>query len=585
MSIRESEPREARTRVNPMNDPTRHARMRHPEGRPAGWALAAVLSLAVGSSARAESTTVDSRLDAAVIAINGALERSLMPGVVVGITDRTRTRKVVAHGYADLKTKAPLTPDSLFAIGSISKSFTAVALMELHDAGRFDPQASIQHYLPWFTVKSRYPAITGHQLLSHTAGLPLYRADMSSSRYAAYVQRELEPAYAPGSHYWYSDLGFQILGYALETIANAPYQTFVRQNVLDKLGMTSSFAVVDDSMRSALPVSYVEWPYDGKEVESPWFEYAAADGSIASTAADMCAYARFILNRGVGDHGRVLSEESFELLTTPVLEGYAYGLRVRKADGDTLIGHSGGIAGFESRLEAHMNDGFAVVLLSNGGLDAGKEKWIIDAVQAAYRGTPLPTPTAPIPPTPGAEEYAGAYRASGGGTLNFIRRESQLLLQHGDTTTTLIRMGTDSFRTPTDARDEFPFIFGRASSDAGSPVVGVSRGAEWLVNDRYIGGTAPAAPDDYLAYVGHYENHNPEGPRVRVFVRGSRLMALMEGEVPTTGIEALDRVGDATFRPAKPSYNPERLRFDTVVDGHALRLFVSGAPLYRVDTP
>jgi D-alanyl-D-alanine carboxypeptidase len=105
------------------------------------------------------------------------------------------------------------------------------------------------------------------------------------------------------------------------------------------------------------------------------------------------------------------------------------------------------------------------------------------------------------------------------------------------------------------------------------------------VNDRYIGGTAPAAPDDYLAYVGHYENHNPEGPRVRVFVRGSRLMALMEGEVPTTGIEALDRVGDATFRPAKPSYNPERLRFDTVVDGHALRLFVSGAPLYRVDTP
>ena len=75
--------------------------------------------------------------------------------------------------------------------------------------------------------------------------------------------------------------------------------------------MNATHAAIDDALRASFPESYSQWAYTGDFVEQPWFEYFAADGSIASTAGDMCAYARLILNRGVAPSGRVLSERAF----------------------------------------------------------------------------------------------------------------------------------------------------------------------------------------------------------------------------------------------------------------------------------
>src|SRR6185295_2002313 len=216
--------------------------------------------------------------------------------------------------------------DSLFAIGSISKSFTAIALMQLSDEGRFDPQAPIATYLPWFAVKSSYAPITGHHLLTHTAGLPNYRADLASMPFATYALKDFEPSYPPGAHYWYSNLGFQTLGYALERIEGASYPAIIQRRLFDRAGMRSSAAAIDDRIRARLPVSYTRWPYTGEYVEEPWFEYTAADGSVVSTAADLAAYARVILNRGAAPQARVLSERAFDKLMTPALDNYAYGL-------------------------------------------------------------------------------------------------------------------------------------------------------------------------------------------------------------------------------------------------------------------
>jgi D-alanyl-D-alanine carboxypeptidase len=284
----------------------------------------------------------------------------------VAISDRQQLKKIMVHGYADLKTKMPLTPDSVFPIGSISKSFTAISLMQLLDQKRFDPQATVASYLPGFRLKSRFKPIMGHDLLSHTSGIPNYRADLSSSRYAAYALQDFEPTYAPGSHYWYSNIGFQILGYVLEEITGSSYRDYVEQHLLRPLGMNATYSVVDDSMRTKLPVSYLKWPFSSSWAEWPWFEYAAGDGSIASTAADMCAYARLLLNGGDTPAGRLISPQAFALLTKPNLESYAYGLHVVQTDGEEVIAHSGSIAGFNSHVEAHMHDGFALVLLSNG---------------------------------------------------------------------------------------------------------------------------------------------------------------------------------------------------------------------------
>lgn len=546
--------------------------------------LAALSGVAVAPAAIGAA---DGRLGAAFRNIDQAVASVPTPGIVIGITDRTRLQTVIVHGYADLKKHTPLTRDSPFPIGSISKSFTAVMLMELKDEGRFEPQAPIRQYLPGFALKSHFRPVTGRDLLSHTSGLPLYRADMSSSREVVAALRNFEPSYAPGTHYWYSDIGFQVLGYAIERIVHAPYRTVMAQRVFAPLGMTTTRAIIDDSLRARLPMSYIRWPYDGSYVEYPWFEYAAADGSIVSTAADMCAYARFILNRGAGPHGRVISDQSFTALTTPVLEDYAYGLWVHEQKGTAIIEHSGGMAGFHSLLVADMSDGFGVIFLSNFELDHALTQWVLQAMRAAYRNEPAPARTSlsSAAKEPSAAEYAGKYRSSGGREVEFVSDPHGLLLQQSAGAVPLVPMGHDSFRTMGAAVDDFPYVFGRADGSAGRSVVEVSHGAEWFTNARYHGTTQVAAPAEYVSYVGHYENHNAEGPTARIYVQDGRLMALVDGEVPSPDPQTLKPLGRGVFQPAEPDPNPERYQFDAVLDGQALRLLISGTPLYRVETP
>jgi D-alanyl-D-alanine carboxypeptidase len=536
---------------------------------------------------------VNARLTKAAATIDQALEHSSMPGLVIGITDRHTLRKVIVHGYADLKTRKPLTADSRFAIGSISKAFTAIALMQISQEHRFDPHAPITRYLPSLVVHSRFAPITGHDLMSHTSGLPNYLPDSASSRYAAIELQDFEPSYAPGAHWWYSNTGFQLLGYVLEDIEHETYRKIVQRRVLEPIGMASASAIIDDAVRERMVVSYVRWPYDGSFVEAPWFEYSAGDGSIVANVADMSAYVRFILNRGAGDKGRVLSESTFATLTTPVLEDYAYGLWVRKESGRTVIGHPGSIGGFHAAIEAHMEDGFGLVFLCNAGIDQDLGKWIVSTVTAAFEGTALPAPPAASaePTQSDPREYAGQFRlagsnASGAGaaTLAFMVVQDRLFLKSKNGNIPLERMGTDLFRTTGDAADFLPFVFGRGGKDGKGKVTSVSQGAQWYAAEGFPDPIQPTVPKEYASYVGHFVNNGPEGPVARVFVRNGRLMMLLS-EDEEAAPEPLEPLGPALFRIGKAEYSPERARFDTVIDGQALRLFVSGVPLYRKDIP
>jgi D-alanyl-D-alanine carboxypeptidase len=421
----------------------------------------------------------------------------VVPALVVAVTDRHRTLGVIAHGYADIKTKTPATTESLFPVGSIAKSFTAMALMELVDEGRFDPQAPVSNYLPWFRVHSSPASITGHHLLTHTAGLPKYRADLASSEFATYSLRDYDVPYAPGAHYWYSNLGFQTLGYALERIERAPWHSIIERRILNRVGMSASTAIIDDRLRTRLPVGYVYWPYGNEVVEHSWFEYSAGDGAVVSTGGDMAKYVRVILNRGALPTGRLVSDAAFTLMTTPFRDEYAYGLRVRSVDGDTVIRHDGFIEGFSSVMEVHVNDGYGVVLLTNGRPSRELARWILAAVQAAMRGQPVPD----VPATNTA-----------------------------------------------------PSVDPREPEDVDVPLA-------------------------YRPYVGRYKNHNPDDTVVRVFVRKGQLIAAHDFDAG----EPLVRVGPALFKPATPDFNPERYRFDSIVDRVALRLTFSGMPMYRVD--
>lgn len=504
------------------------------------------------------------------------------PGMAIGLTDRERLRGVVLHGYADLKAKTPVTADTRFAIGSISKSFTAVTLLQLADEGKFDPAAPISKYLPGFRVDSRYPPITGHSLLNHTSGLPNYYPNLSSMRYVVPALREFQPTYAPGEHFQYSNTGYQVLGYVVESIEGDAFPAVLKRRVLDRLGMHATLPQMDDSARQQMAVSYQRWPYDGSYVESNWFPYTAADGAIASTVGDMSAYVRFILNRGATPQGSLLSPAAFAKFTTPGLDDYAYGVSVTRPAQRTVVSHGGAIYGFRSYLEAHVDEGFGLIFLSNGRLDARVMGKVIGVASSAFGGSGEVALTREEDDQPmDAASYTGTYRRQDGASVVFSKApDGTLLLARPDGTRVgLIKMGADIYGSSATGA----YLFFAGQDHSGHVAQEVSNGADWYVKEGAAVERKLTLPADYRAYVGRYRNHSDEGPDVRVFARRGRLvMAPVESAAQAMELEL---VGPASFRPVSPSFSPERLVFDTVEDGVALRLRMSGVPLYRMDVP
>jgi CubicO group peptidase (beta-lactamase class C family) len=498
--------------------------------------------------------------------------------------------------------RVPLTADARFAIGSVSKSFTAIAMLQLAAEGRIDLSAPVARYLPAFSVRSTFEPITVQHLMVHSSGLPGYLVHASSSRFVLAALRDFEPSYAPGKHWSYSNTGYQLLGYILEGLDSQPYAAVIRRRILGPLGMDSSSAVIDDEQRAGMAVSYARWPYDGTYQEAPWFEYAAGDGSIVSTAFDMCTFARFLLNRGAGPRGRLLSEADFITLTTPVMGGYGCGLFVKQEEGRTTVGHEGGIAGYHAVLSLHLDEGFGLVLLSSSRIDDGLKRWVEECVVSAFNGSPVPRPPAQKSVLMGdARNYSGLYRAAdhqgreSNDALEFIEENGHLALKEGDKITLLRQYGPDCFRLLGDSPG-LPFFFARSSNESDARPTEVSRGAHWYVTQEFADRLNTYPPSDFSGYVGHFANNGPEGPVARLFVRNGQLWVMTSFSEHATP-SCLRPVGQNLFlvdssAPSSEttldqtvSYSPERVSFHTFIDGRALRMIWSGVPLFRKDTP
>ncbi|KQU83872.1 hypothetical protein ASD00_33760 [Ensifer sp. Root31] len=538
----------------------------------------AVLCTALSTGvAKADHMPPQEALLEAAEAIKHALRTSSVPGMVIGVSDHKQLRSVIVHGYADLKTKTPVSQDTTFAIGSIGKSMTSIALLQLMEQGRYDPSLPVSKYLPWFSVKSSFGPITGHHLLTHTAGLPddnLY----SDSPAGPFLLRDYELPYAPGSHHSYSNVGYQTLGFTLEAIESAPYYSILAKHVFGPLGMTSSHGRIDDTQRGIIAQSYKQSPVDDGLVEAGWFEYSAGDGGVVSTVDDLSTYARFILNRGETPGGRLLEEKTFSLFTTPALDGYAYGIEVRKSGNQVIYEHTGSISGYRANLEAHMDEGYAVVTLRNGPIEAELNQWILDTIQAAFHGE---APKAP-PVTDARKSisrYAGAYRNASGRVLRFVMVGDKLALMQGDEKIVMKRFAPGMFTGQIGQDVNTPFVFGLASDYANSEVTDVAYGSEWYVKEDR-GRLAVETPVEFKPFIGRYDALRSDSAPIRIYARNGNLVANVDDEV----ILLLPH-GDGAFQPAEPAFNPERYKFDKIVNGRALELNISGLPTYRIETP
>ncbi len=532
-----------------------------------------------------------------------------IPGMAVALTNREKLIRVSTYGYSDLSAKSPLTQETLFEIGSISKSFTCMVLLQLQEEGLLDIHQPVDHYLPWFDVKSEYEPITIHHLMSHTAGIIAGAEFTGESRYETWALRQTEAAAPPGTHYHYSNVGYKALGLILEEMLGSFYPNIIQERILDPLGMSATVPMISQEIRNRLAVGYEAY-YDDRPMTpdrqlgpATWLEYLGADGSIASTPADMAAYVRMFLNQGKVANQVLLSEESLNLMMKPVIEvvteeeaySYGYGLRIHQIDDRSIVAHSGGMLGYHAYFCADIQEGLGAVVLMNGPEGRPDEiaLFALKLLRAGLHGEALP-PLPQLDPMILEEgaDFAGTYRlvsehgspeARSGDemaeakTFTLVPGGKRLFLHLGDDHIALEKRGPDCFCVHHPDFLYFPLSFGRENGK----VVEAFYGSSWFINDRYSGPTAFDYPQVWDRFTGHYRALNPWLSNFRVLRRKGDLRLIQYPFNPSGQELALIPVGEGVFRIGEDHRSPERIRFDVILDGHALHANLSCGDYYR----
>lgn len=511
-----------------------------------------------------------------------------IPAMQVAVTDQNNTLFIASDGVADVAAHLPLIGSHLFQIGSIGKSFTALAILQDVEAGKLNLHAPVTTYLPWFKVQSSFEPITIHHLLTHSAGIINGMDFTGEHLYEVYALRDTQTASAPGTYFHYSNAGYKALTLILEAINKRPYGEIIQERILDPLEMSQTLPVITHEAREQMAVGYSHY-YDDRPAPpgrplapAPWFEYGYGDGSIVSNAEDMTRYLRFWLNGGKLPSGeRLISEDSFAQMVTPYVTAfeshhYGYGLTISVFEGFTHYGHGGSMPGFSSMMLMDADNGLGIIVLANHGeaecfsiADNG-----LKLVRAAH--TDQIIPTVPIVPEPSlidnADDYVGTYTQNGD-HLIFFAEGRRLYLQLPDEDVQLFAYGRDRFVVahPIFSSDAFEF-----KRDENGQITELFHGEMWYVTAAYQGENEFDVPADWHMLTGRYRAPNIWLPTFKIIIRKNNLLLMY----PSGHAELLIALGDGTFRPGTDERSPERLHFDTFIDGKAARVIYSGAAYY-----
>jgi len=237
------------------------------------------------------------------------------PGLTLALANRDGLIRASTYGFADTKAGLKVENETMFEIGSVSKSFVGLALVQLQEEGKLDFHKPVTQYLPWLKINTKFDAVTTHHLLSHTAGLPGAPLLLDA------LLGELWTAYEPGKRFLYSNTGYNILGFLIEALDKRPFPDAMRERVLTPLGMTSSSSTITNGIRKHMAVGYEPlhegkpFPLPGPLAEAQWIEVDVAAGSIASTPGDMAKYIATLerlrkmrLSKIAPGHGDVIEE-------------------------------------------------------------------------------------------------------------------------------------------------------------------------------------------------------------------------------------------------------------------------------------
>jgi CubicO group peptidase (beta-lactamase class C family) len=270
------------------------------------------------------------------------------------------------YGFADLEWNVPNTPTTKFRLGSITKQFTAAAILLLEERGKLTVDDPVKKYMP--DAPAAWEKITIFHLLTHTSGIPNFTS------FPDYAKLEASPTtptelvarfrdkpldFQPGEKWSYSNSGYVLLGYLIEKISGESYAQFVQDNIFKPLGMVNSGYDSNSAVIQNRASGYT--PEAGGIVNSGYINMTIplSAGGLYSTTEDLLRWQQGLFG------GKLLSPASLKKMTTPYKSDYGFGVVIRTVNGHEEIGHGGGIEGFNTMLAYYPEDKLTVVVLAN----------------------------------------------------------------------------------------------------------------------------------------------------------------------------------------------------------------------------
>lgn len=346
-----------------------------------------------------------------------------VPGVAVGVLQDGRI-ETWGFGVTNIDTEQPVTGDTLFQIGSITKVFTATVIMQLVDEGRLDLDAPVRSVLPSFQLEddAATESVTLRHLLTHTTGFFGDRFDdfgmgddaVSRAMAEFHTLRQYTP---PGDVWAYCNTGFQALGAVIELLTEMPVEQAIRERVLTPLGLDRSFFFAHEAITYPVGVGHNRLPGKDLEVARPYPLMRAmnAAGGIIGTVGDLLRFAAFHMGGGVANGMQVLSRDSIQAMQTVQTEAgladyWGLGWSLNQVGGRMVAGHGGSTNGFRANLLLVADAGVALAVLTNGNggraLGRALEVWFLETYAGLKQDAPAPRPLS----AESLGRFAGHYR-------------------------------------------------------------------------------------------------------------------------------------------------------------------------------
>ncbi|HET9346004.1 MAG TPA: serine hydrolase domain-containing protein [Candidatus Limnocylindrales bacterium] len=322
-------------------------------------------------------------------AVDGLLNRHAAVGFAVGIVRDGHLEGFAGRGFADVTTRTPITEDTVFRIASISKTVTAIAVMQLSEAGLVDLDAPANDFLRAYRlvpVRADFRPPTLRHLLTHTAGIgevirpsDLLRPDWGDSiplgapmpTLAHFYRGAIPVDIEPGTTFTYTNHGLATAAQIVEDVSGVPFDRYLRERIFEPLGMVDTDIVRSDRLASRLAKAYALGPTGPRPVADREWVTAGAS-SIYSTIRDMSRYAAALMGGGRNEHGSILRPDTLAAMFAPHFQpdrrmpGMGLGFDRNPSGGHLVVGHGGILPGINSQLFVAPEDGLGVIAFTTG---------------------------------------------------------------------------------------------------------------------------------------------------------------------------------------------------------------------------